>query len=90
MKPRPSLSSLARPASAPVGIAVAWILIPTAVLLVYSALAQPIYLDRYLTFTVPGMALLLAVCVRGLSRNAVQAVGLLAVLAIVALPNYLD
>ena len=56
----------------------------------YSALAQPIYLDRYLTFTVPGMALLIAVCVRRLSRNAVQAIGLLAVLAIVAIPNYLD
>ena len=38
VRPRPSLSSLARPASAPVAIAVAWILIPTAVLLVYSAL----------------------------------------------------
>ena len=90
VRPRPSLSSLARPAGAPIAIAVAWILIPTAVLLVYSALAQPIYLDRYLTFTVPGMALLLAVCVRRISRNTVQAIGLLAVLAILAVPNYVD
>jgi len=90
VRPRPSLRSLVQPVGAPVTIAVAWMVIPTAVLLVYSALVQPIYLDRYLTFSLPGMALLLAVCVRRLSRNTVPAIVLIALLAIAAVPNYLD
>ena len=90
VRPRPNLRSLVQPAGAPAGIAVAWMVIPTAVLLVYSDLVQPIYLDRYLTFSVPGMALLLAVCVRRLTRNTVQAIGLIVVLAIAAVPDYLD
>ncbi|MCW2685326.1 MAG: putative rane protein [Mycobacterium sp.] len=90
VRPRPGLRSLVRPAGAPVAIAVAWMVLPTAVLLVYSAVAQPIYLDRYLTFSLPGMALLLAVSVRRLSRNRVQAAGLIALLAVAAVPNYVD
>jgi mannosyltransferase len=90
VRPRPSLRSAAQPPGAPVTIALAWLVIPTAVLLAYSAVVQPIYLDRYLTFTVPAMALLLGVCVRRITQNTLLAIGLIVLLFICALPNYLD
>jgi mannosyltransferase len=90
IRPRPRPSAILQPTGAPVSIALAWIVIPTAVLLLYSAIVTPVYLDRYLTFTVPGMALLLAVCVRRLSRSTVQAIALIALMTITAVPNYLD
>jgi mannosyltransferase len=88
VRPQPRPSAL-QPTGAPVPIALAWIVIPTAVLLLYSAIVTPIYLDRYLTFTAPGMALLLAVCVRRLSRDTVPAIALIALITTAAVPNYL-
>src|ERR1700704_23778 len=44
-------------------IALAWIGLPTTVLLLYSVALQPIYYPRYLSYTSPAMALLLAVCI---------------------------
>lgn len=86
--PRPWLHSLGRPSPA-VTIAVAWMFLPTAALLAYSAVRTPIYLDKYLTFTAPAMALLLGVCVRRLSRNTLQASIIVVIFAVVSLPNYL-
>jgi mannosyltransferase len=86
--PRPWLHSLRTP-SAAVTIAIAWMLLPTAALLVYSAVRTPVYLDKYLTFTAPAMALLLGVCVRRLSRNPLQAATIIVVFAVASLPNYL-
>jgi mannosyltransferase len=90
VRPRPNPSALLRPTTASVPIALAWIVIPTAILLVYSALVTPIYLDRYLTFTAPGMALLLAVCLRRLGRGTVPTIALIALMAAAAAPNYVD
>ena len=87
---RPNAGAVGIPAGAALATAIAWIGIPTAALLLYSAAAQPIYLDRYMTFTVPGMALLLAICVRRVTRTTWQPIGLVALLAVAALPNYLD
>jgi mannosyltransferase len=75
--------------SVTVTIAAAWMLLPTAVLVAYSALRTPIYLDKYVTFTAPAMALLLGVCVRRLARNLLQGTVIVVVFAAAALPNYI-
>lgn len=70
-------------------IAAVWVVAPTAVLLVYSAVAQPLYYPRYLCFTTPAMALLLAVCVVAVARSREWITAALAVLALAATPNYI-
>lgn len=70
-------------------VAAVWVAAPTAVLLVYSAVAQPLYYPRYLCFTTPAMALLLAVCVVAVARSREWITALLALFAVAATPNYL-
>lgn len=70
-------------------LAIAWMVLPTAGLLVYSALAEPVYYPRYLCYTAPAMALLLGVCVVALARTRERVIALVAVLALAATPNYL-
>ncbi|MGA5540048.1 glycosyltransferase family 39 protein [Mycolicibacterium nivoides] len=72
-----------------VAIAAVWVIAPTAVLLVYSAAAQPLYYPRYLCFTTPAMALLLAVCVVAVARSREWITAILAVFALAATPNYI-
>ncbi|WP_280831830.1 glycosyltransferase family 39 protein [Mycolicibacterium frederiksbergense] len=69
-------------------VAAVWVIGPTAVLLAYSAAAQPLYYPRYLCFTTPAMALLLAVCVVAVARSRELITAALAVFAIAATPNY--
>lgn len=66
-----------------------WVAAPTAVLLAYSAVAQPLYYPRYLSFTTPAMALLLAVCVVAVARSREWITAVLAMFAVAATPNYL-
>jgi mannosyltransferase len=70
-------------------IALAWIALPTAVLLLYSVARQPIYYPRYLCYTSPAMALLLAVCIVALVRTRERVTVVLAIFALAATPNYL-
>ncbi|OMC48942.1 hypothetical protein A5742_21510 [Mycolicibacterium fortuitum] len=70
-------------------IAAMWVVAPTAVLLVYSAVAQPLYYPRYLCFTTPAVALLLAVCVVAVARSREWITAALAVFALAATPNYI-
>ncbi|MGV0805315.1 glycosyltransferase family 39 protein [Mycolicibacterium setense] len=70
-------------------LAAAWVAAPTAVLLVYSAVSQPLYYPRYLCFTTPAMALLLAVCVVAVARSREWITAALAVFALAATPNYI-
>lgn len=72
-----------------VAIAAVWVIAPTAVLLIYSAAAQPLYYPRYLCFTTPAMALLLAVCVVAVARSREWITAILAVFALAATPNYI-
>lgn len=72
-----------------VAIAAVWVIAPTAALLVYSAAAQPLYYPRYLCFTTPAMALLLAVCVVAVARSREWITAILAVFALAATPNYI-
>ena len=71
------------------GIAVAWMVLPTVVLLLYSVAQQPIYYPRYLCYTSPGMALLLAVCMVALCRTRERVTAVVAAFALAATPNYL-
>jgi mannosyltransferase len=70
-------------------IAVAWIALPTAALLMYSVLQQPIYYPRYLCYTSPAMALLMAVCIVTLFRTRERVTAVLAAFALAATPNLL-
>lgn len=70
-------------------LAVVWIALPTLGLVVYSALLEPVYYPRYLSYTAPAMALLIGVCVAGLGRTRDRMAALLSILALAATPNYL-
>jgi mannosyltransferase len=70
-------------------IALAWIALPTAVLLLYSVASEPIYYPRYLCYTSPAMALLTAVCIVTLFRTRERVTAVLAAVALAATPNYL-
>lgn len=69
--------------------AATWVLGPTIVLVLYSVVRDPIYVPHYLTFTAPGMALLIAWCVVVVGRDSRRIAIALIVLAVAAVPNYL-
>ncbi|MGI9124098.1 MAG: glycosyltransferase family 39 protein [Mycobacterium sp.] len=70
-------------------VALAWIVAPTATLLLYSLLRHPIYYPRYLAFTIPAFALLFGVCVVSVGRSRVGIAAVLTAFAVAATPNYL-
>ena len=70
-------------------VAIAWLVIPTAVILGWSALVHPIYTPRYLCFTAPAIALVLGVCIGALAVKPWTAAAIVSVLALAAAPNYL-
>lgn len=87
---RSRMADVAGPQSARlVAITAAWIVLPTAALVVYSAVHHPIYYPRYLSFTTPAMALLLGLCVVAAGRSRPGIAALLVVFAFAATPNYL-
>lgn len=70
-------------------LAIAWLVIPTGVILIWSALVHPIYTPRYLSFTTPALALVLGVCIGALAITPWLATAIVTVLALAAAPNYL-
>jgi mannosyltransferase len=66
-----------------------WIVVPTLVSLIYSAITDPLYRPRYLSFTAPAMAIVLAVCIVAVARQPRWIAAVLVLLAAVAFPNYL-
>ena len=70
-------------------ITTSWILIPTAVLLVYSALVEPVYYPRYLYFTAPAAAIVLASCITTIAAKPVAITAVVIALAAAGAPNYL-
>ncbi len=69
-------------------LAVAWLAIPTALIVVWSALVHPIYTPRYLSFTAPAMALVLGICIGALTARPWAAVAVVSLFAIAGAPNY--
>jgi mannosyltransferase len=72
-------------AGAGLALAVPWVVVPTAVLVGYSALVSDIYSPRYLTYTGPGLGLLLGVCVAAIARERSRI--LVVILAVLALSS---
>jgi mannosyltransferase len=70
-------------------ICAAWIVIPTGLMVVYSAIGEPIYYPRYLIFTAPAMAAVMAVCIATIARRPWPIACVVLVFAVAALPNYL-
>ena len=70
-------------------LAIAWLVIPTAVILTWSAFVQPIYTPRYLCFTAPAMAVVLGVCIGALAVRPWIAAAVVSLFALAAGPNYL-
>jgi mannosyltransferase len=70
-------------------LAGAYLLVPTAVILIWSASVNPIYTPRYLCFTAPAIALVLGVCIGAIAVKPWVAAAVLSVFALAASPNYL-
>ena len=70
-------------------LAIVWLVIPTALIIICSAFVHPIYTPRYLCFTAPAVALVLGVCIGALALRTWMAVAILSVFALAAAPNYL-
>jgi mannosyltransferase len=70
-------------------ICAAWTVVPTAITLIYSAISDPFYYPRYLFFTTPAMAVVLAVCIVAAVRKPRWIALVLIVLTAAAAPNYL-
>lgn len=74
--------------------AVPWLVVPTALVLLYSLTSQNVYLGRYFTFTAPACALLLGqsmVWIAGLAgrRSLPLLAVILALFGAIALPHYI-
>ncbi|WP_343709198.1 glycosyltransferase family 39 protein [Mycobacterium sp.] len=70
-------------------ICAAWIAVPTAITLIYSAISDPFYYPRYLSFTTPAMAVLLAICIVAVARRQRWIALVLVALTVAAIPNYI-
>jgi mannosyltransferase len=70
-------------------ISAAWIIIPTGIIVVYSAVDEPIYFPRYLILTAPAMAVVMAVCIVTIARKPWPIAGVVLLFAVAALPDYL-
>jgi len=70
-------------------LAIGWLVIPTTVIVIWSALIHPIYTPRYLCFTAPAVGLALGVCIGALAVRPWVAPAVVSILAVAATPNYL-
>jgi mannosyltransferase len=68
---------------------VAWLVVPPTVSLIYSALTEPFYYPRYMFFTAPAMAVVIAVCIVAVARQPRWIAAVLVLLAVAGFPNYL-
>ncbi|MGB3334852.1 MAG: glycosyltransferase family 39 protein [Mycobacterium sp.] len=69
-------------------LCVTWMVIPTVATLAYSVLVKPVYYPRYLISTAPAMAIALAIAVSTIAGSRRVVIGVVALLAIAAVPNY--
>jgi mannosyltransferase len=70
-------------------LAIGWLVLPTALIVTWSALVHPVYTPRYLSFTAPAIALIVGVCIGALAIRPWAAPAIVSLLAIAAAPNYL-
>jgi mannosyltransferase len=67
----------------------AWIVIPTGLVVLYSAVVEPIYFPRYLILTTPAAAVVMALCIVTIARKPWPIAAVVLLFAVAALPNYL-
>ncbi|MGZ8814393.1 MAG: glycosyltransferase family 39 protein, partial [Mycobacterium sp.] len=79
---------LAEPDRQLLALAIAWLVVPIALILGWSALVHPIYTPRYLCFTAPAMALVLGVCTGALAVRPWIAAAVVVVFTLAAAPNF--
>src|ERR1700730_4945238 len=70
-------------------ICAAWVVLPTVLVVVYSAIGEPIYDPRYLIFTAPAAAVVMAVCIVTIARKPWPIAAVVLAFAAAAVPNYL-
>jgi len=73
----------------PLGILIPWVVVPTALVILLSLVAHPMYTGRYFAFTTPAVALLMGATISRL-RVRWMRVGSIALLAVLVLPIYLS
>lgn len=66
-----------------------WVVVPTGLVVVYSAAVEPIYFPRYLILTTPAVAVIMAVCIVTIARKPWPIAGVVLLFAAAAAPNYL-
>ena len=71
-------------------LAIGWLVIPTALIVAWSAVVRPVYTPRYLCFTAPAMAVVLGVCIGALAVTRWAAAAVVCLLAVAAAPNYVS
>ncbi|UVT23191.1 glycosyltransferase family 39 protein [Rhodococcus pyridinivorans] len=69
-------------------VAVPWIVVPMAMLVTYSLVVSPVYLDRYLTFTSPAVALIGAAAVAAVAIRTWASVGVTGALVLLSVPSF--
>jgi mannosyltransferase len=69
-------------------MSVAWIAVPTLILVLYSVVGEPMYQPHYLAFTAPAMALLIGLSAVVVGRKPGHIAVLVVVLVAAAVPNY--
>jgi mannosyltransferase len=70
-------------------ICAAWIVIPTGLIVIYSAISEPMYYPRYLILSTPAMAVVMAICIVTIARKPWPIACVVLLFAVAALPNYL-
>jgi mannosyltransferase len=68
-------------------LALPWLILPTAVIIAVSVVGSPLYSPRYLSFSIPAVAILIAVAIDALRNRWLITVAVLAMAAIAA-PQY--
>ncbi|GAA3872058.1 glycosyltransferase family 39 protein [Leifsonia kafniensis] len=86
---RHPLRGFERPVRPALVVMLAWIVVPTAALLIGTFLVAPMYIQRYLSFCTPAVAIVIAVGIVCLGQRWLQAGALLLLVALVA-PDYLS
>ena len=71
-------------------LAIGWLVIPTTVIVAWSAVVHPVYTPRYLCFTAPAMAVVLGVCIGALALTRWAAAAVVCLLAVAGAPNFVS
>lgn len=78
------------PVRALVALGLPWLVLPPVLTVAWSAVGEPLYVPKYLTWTAPGLALVVTAGVLAVARRPATRVALVALLALLAVPGYVE